>query len=317
MSRHHQLLGTLAAVAASILGGSAIVATRLAVDMGDPLAFAVLRYVGAGAVILIVALVLLRGRLGLTMSGLGPVLALGLLQFGLFGWLFTAALAYVPAARGALVLATMPILTLALAALLGRERITVLTGIGATVAFAGVTLALGDRTLAMGPEVWKGDTLMFAAALVGSTYNVLTGFYSSRFRPLTMTAVQIPAGGAALFAALAVQGDFSGLTQLTPAGWIAAAYVMTFGGAGSFFLWIWALERIAPSRVAVTVTLNPVSAALLGAAVLGEAITWGVLAGLVGVVVGIVLVNRPSRLSGQRSAAEPGGRPRVHQRDVP
>jgi drug/metabolite transporter (DMT)-like permease len=316
MSRRHQFLGTLAAIAASILGGSAIVATRLAVNVADPLAFAVLRYMGAGAVILVVTLVSRRGRLGLTISGLGPVLALGLLQFGVFGWLFTAALAYVPAARGALVLATMPILTLALAALLGRERLTVRSGIGAAAACAGVALALGDRTFATGPDVWKGDALMFAAALVGSTYNVLTGLYSSRFPPLTMTAVQIPVGGAALFVALAVQGDFSGLTHFTPAGWIAVIYVMTLGGAGSFFLWIWALERIAPSRVAVTVTLNPVAAALLGAVVLGEEITWGVLVGLVGVVAGIALANRPSRASGPRSAAEPGLRPGVHQREV-
>ncbi|MEO8626504.1 MAG: EamA family transporter [Betaproteobacteria bacterium] len=47
---------------------------------------------------------------------------------------------------------------------------------------------------------------------------------------------------------------------------------MTFGGAVTFFLWIWALEHTTPSRVSVAVTLNPVSAAFLAAVLLNEPI---------------------------------------------
>ena len=68
-------------------------------------------------------------------------------------------------------------------------------------------------------------------------------------------------------------------------------YLTSFGGAITFFLWIWALEHTAPSRVALAVTLNPVSAAVLGALILGEPVTWRLLAGLCGVIGALVLVN--------------------------
>lgn len=296
MSEKPQLLPTLAAVLSCILGGSAIVATRFAVAEADPLAVAVLRYSGAALVMIAIVAAVRRRRVSPASNGIWPVLGLGVLQFAIFGWLFTVSLQYMPAARAALVLATMPILTLALSALMGRERMTGAKLMGAVFACGGVALALGDRALATGPEVWKGDALMFGAALIGSVYNVLTGFVTRTFPAVSMAAVQLPAGAIVLFAALVVTGDVSQLVNHSPGGWIAVVYLATIGGAASFYAWIWALERIPPSRVAVTVTLNPISAAILGANVLGEPVTTRLLLGLAGVVIGIVLSNWPMRV---------------------
>jgi drug/metabolite transporter (DMT)-like permease len=294
MSDRPQLVPTLVAMLACVLGGAAIVATRVAVAEAHPLAVAVLRYAGAGAIMILLMLVMQRGR-RIKSAQLWPVLILGALQFGLFGWLFTASIQYVTAARAALVLATMPVLTLALAALLGRERITAFKALGSIIAFGGVVVALGDRELSAGPEVWKGDVLMFAAAFVSSIYNVLTGLYTRHLPAVTMSAIQLPAGALALFAALLITGNVGQLAAFDTRGWIAVAFVATIGGAASFYTWIWALERISPSRVAVTITLNPVTAALLGAVILDEPMTTRLLLGLVGVVVGIALTNWPMR----------------------
>ncbi|HEX6978514.1 MAG TPA: DMT family transporter [Alphaproteobacteria bacterium] len=297
MSDHPQLLPTFASVLATVLGGSAIVATRLAVGDGqpDPLAFSVLRYVGASAVMIAIAFATLGRRFRIIGPGLVPIMGLGVLQFALFGWLFTASLRYVPSARGGLIFATMPILTLGMAVLLGRERLTAAKIVGAALACGGVAFALGEGALATGPEVWKGDAMMFGAALAGSTYNVLSGIYLRNMAALGMVAIQLPVGAVVLLAVLVASGDLSGLVALSATEWGAAIYVATLGGAASFYLWIWALERIAPSRVAVTVTFNPVSAALLGAFVLGEPLTWRMLAGLAGIVAGIAIANWPVR----------------------
>lgn len=302
MSEKPQLLPTLAAVLACVLGGSAIVATRVAVSEAEPLAVAVLRYTIAGLVMIAITLTVRRPHLRAKLSEWWPVLALGALQFGLFGWFFTVSLQYVTAARAALVLATMPIMTLALSALMGRERLTLAKFLGAVIAFGGVMLALGDRALVTGDESWKGDLSMFGAALCGSIYNVLTGRYGRKFPAVTMTAVQLPVGAAVLFVALLATGDVSDLVNFTPRGWVAIIFLATIGGAASFYSWIWALERISPSRVAVTVSLNPVAAALLGALVLHEPVTTRLLLGLVGVVAGIALANWPMREAAQVNA---------------
>jgi drug/metabolite transporter (DMT)-like permease len=294
-----QLFPILSAMLACILGGSAIVATRFVVGETDPLALAVLRYGGAAVVMLLIAAATLRGGLRMRQPGLAQVLVLGVLQFGVFGWLFTASLAYAPAARAALILSTQPIFTLVLAGILGRERMTPPKIVGAAVGLGGVALALGDNALAVGPEVWKGDALMFGATLVGAVYNVFTGPLSRRFPALAMTAIQLPVGALALFVVLAMTGDLSGLTSFSAQGWAAVLYIITFAGAVTFYAWVWALERIAPSRVAIMVTLNPIAAALLAAPVLGEPLTWRVIAGLVCVVAGIGLANWPLRRAAQ------------------
>jgi DME family drug/metabolite transporter len=65
------------------------------------------------------------------------------------------------------------------------------------------------------------------------------------------------------------------------------------GGGAAFLLWTWALSRITPTQVAVYVNLNPIVAALLGIALLGERRSPVFLLGFAAVVTGVLLVNWP------------------------
>ena len=75
-------------------------------------------------------------------------------------------------------------------------------------------------------------------------------------------------------------------------GWIAIAWLAVPGGFLSFYFWFKALERIPASRVALCIALNPLSAALGGALVLGEAVGPLLLVGFVFVAAAIALVAR-------------------------
>jgi drug/metabolite transporter (DMT)-like permease len=283
------LLAVLSACLSSTLGGSAIVATRFVVPEAGVLPTIVLRF--AGASLLILAFTLPRIPVRLAPRDAPVVVGLGLVQFALFPWFFTMSLAHIPAARAALVLSTQPLLTLAFAALVGRERLSALKIMGGLLALAAVTFALGDRIVAANAETWKGDLYMFGAVLSGSIYNVASSYALRKYRALVAASVMIPAGTVAVAAVVLWQGDWGAFAHISPSGWLAVLYLTSFGGAITFVLWIWALEHTAPSRVALAVTLNPVSAAVLGALVLGEAVTWRLLAGLSGVVAALVLVN--------------------------
>lgn len=296
------LLAVLSACLSSTLGGSAIVATRFVVPEAGVLPTIVLRF--AGASLLILAFTLPRIPVRLARRDAPVVVGLGLVQFALFPWFFTMSLAHIPAARAALVLSTQPLLTLAFAALVGRERLSALKIMGGLLALAAVTFALGDRIVAANAETWKGDLYMFGAVLSGSIYNVASSYALRKYRALVAASVMIPAGTIAIAAVVLWQGDWSAFAHISPSGWLAVIYLTSFGGAITFVLWIWALEHTAPSRVALAVTLNPVSAALLGALVLGEAVTWRLLAGLSGVVGALVLVNWASIRTTLRAGAQ-------------
>ncbi len=291
----------LAAALSATIGGSAVVATRLAVPESNALAVTFLRFLGASIAML--AFTLPRRKIRIDLRDLPAIVMLGLVQFALFAWFFSAALQYVPAARGALVLSTQPLLTLALAVLLRREPYTWAKAAGAVVALMGVAFALGDRVAVGGVNMLRGDLLMLGAAVTGSIYNVTSGLYLRKYPALMLCSIMVPIGALALLAAILIVGDYSGFTGFSWRGWSAIAYLMTIGGAVTFFLWIWALEHTTPSRVAITVTMNPVSAVILGALVLSEPVTWRLLVGLAAIIAGIIAANWSALLSGWRQNA--------------
>jgi drug/metabolite transporter (DMT)-like permease len=69
--------------------------------------------------------------------------------------------------------------------------------------------------------------------------------------------------------------------------WIAGIYLGVGGGALAFILWVLALERATPTRVANTMTVNPIAAGLLATQLVGEPITPNLIVGLVAVFAGI------------------------------
>jgi len=73
--------------------------------------------------------------------------------------------------------------------------------------------------------------------------------------------------------------------------WTAAVCLGVFGGALAFYLWVYALERTTPTRVANTMTVNPIAASLLAAALIGEPLGWNLLLGIGGVAAGIWLAS--------------------------
>ena len=73
--------------------------------------------------------------------------------------------------------------------------------------------------------------------------------------------------------------------------WLAALYLGAFGAALTFYLWAFALERTTPTRVAISVTVNPITASIVGAVLLHEPLSWNLAAGIVTVFIGIAIAT--------------------------
>jgi drug/metabolite transporter (DMT)-like permease len=87
----------------------------------------------------------------------------------------------------------------------------------------------------------------------------------------------------------------SAINTFTPNQWIATLCLGVFGGALAFYLWVYALERTTPTRVTNTMTVNPISASLLAAALVGEPIGLPLVLGIVAVGAGIWLASSTPR----------------------
>jgi drug/metabolite transporter (DMT)-like permease len=284
------LRASLAAASASIFFGASVVVTRFVVDAIDPILLAFIRFLIASLCLVPMLHLGSLGRFGardvVAISGLGIVF------FGMFPWLFNAGLALVPASRGALWLATMPLLTFVLASALRFEKVTMPKAMGTVLAAVGIALAVGDPGTPMVGPTWRGDLLMFATACCGAVYFVFSRPFLRRLPNLPVTSLSMVAGTVFLGCVSASMGTLAA-PDLTGRGWLAVAFLGTFGGALGFSLWIWALQRSTPTRTAVFAPLNPIAATLLGALLLGEPLTASFLFGFVCVLAGIVTANLP------------------------
>ncbi len=288
-----ELGGMLAAFLSSGLGGTSIGATRYLTGVLDPLAIGSFRFVIGFALLLPVAV--LRGGPWPDRAGWPAIAALGLLFFFLFPILFNAALIFTTAARGALALSTLPLLTMAVGAILRTEALTGRKLLGVGVAMGGVALALLSGLAAAPDGAWRGDLLMVLAAFCMALYGVWSKPFIRRAGPIPFTVLAMGPGAACLVLIALARGSFAPVAHFTAPQWLAAVYLGAFGSALTFYLWAFALERTTPTRVAISVTVNPISAALTGAILLGEPLRWNLAAGIVAVFAGIVIATLDPR----------------------
>ncbi len=280
-----EIWGVLAAVFSSALGGTSIGATRYLVGTLDPLAIGSFRF-GIGFILLL-PLVMLRRESWPSRRDWLAVAALGVLFFTLFPILFNASLIFTTAARGALALSTLPLLTMLVGAALGSEALSLRKTAGVLIAMSGVALALLTGLASAPPGAWRGDLLMAAAALCMALYSIWSKPFIRRTGPIPFTTMAMGVGALCLIAISCLRGSFAPVSDFAAAQWLAVLYLGAFGSALTFYLWSFALERASPTRVAISVTVNPISASLVGAGLLHEPLSFNLMAGIVTVFIGI------------------------------
>jgi drug/metabolite transporter (DMT)-like permease len=291
-------VGVLIAIVSSCLGGSAAAVTRYLVGSADAVTLAILRW-GIGFLCVLPAALLLRVRWPLRSDWAG-VAGLGVCYFGLFFVFYNIAVGYTTAARASLALSTLPLQTMVVGAVLGIEPLTARKTAGVAVAMLGVFAALASGLSAAPPGAWRGELIMMGAVLCMAFYNVWSRPFMRRSSPLGYLTVGMGAGAAALILVGALTGRAAVLWTFSAPEWIAGIYLGFGGGALAFILWVLALERATPTRVANTMTVNPIAAGLLAAQLVGEPITLNLIVGLVAVFTGIWIATATSGRDGAR-----------------
>jgi drug/metabolite transporter (DMT)-like permease len=284
--------GVLIAIASSSLGGTAAAVTRYLVGNADAVTLAILRW-GIGFLCVLPVALGLRVRWP-PRADWPAVAALGVCYFGLFFVLYNIAVSYTTAARASLALSTLPLQTMLVAALLGIEPLTLRKTAGVLVAMLGVLAALASGLSAAPLGAWRGELIMTGAVLCMAFYNVWSRPFIVRSSPLGYLTLGMGAGAAVLALIGTLTGRVAVLSSFGSADWIAGVYLGVAGGSMAFILWVLALQRASPTRVANTMTVNPIAAGLLAVPLVGEPITIHLLIGLIAVFAGIWIATTPS-----------------------
>jgi drug/metabolite transporter (DMT)-like permease len=282
--------GVLAAIVSSALGGTAAALTRYTIHASDPVTLAAFRF-GIGSLLIVPLALALHSKWPRGRDWIAVAL-LGLAFFSFFFVLYNVAMSYTTAARGSLALSVLPLTTMLVAAILGREKLTMRKSAGVLIAIGGVALALYTGLADAPPDAWRGDLVMAAATLCMALYNVWSRPLMTRSSMLGFLAAGMGFGAAASVLMATISGGFASAWQgFASPQWTAVVFLGVFGGAAAFYLWVFALERTTPTRVANTMTVNPIAASLLGAALIGEPLGANLVLGVAAVAAGIWIAS--------------------------
>jgi drug/metabolite transporter (DMT)-like permease len=281
--------------------GAAIVASRMVLQEVGPLTLAMLRYaIGSCCLLPFAVAALLRARRTAPLRVDGRDLlvmgALGVGQFGVLIALLNEGLRHIGAAQAALIFSLLPLLTLLLSAWLGREQMRPLLLLGVLLSIAGVGLALAPK-LASGSAAgasWHGELAVVAAAAVGATCSVLYRPYLRRYPMVPVSAYAMLASVFVLAALASTEHWLQRVGGFSARAWWVMAFIGVSSGVG-YLTWLYALKHEPPTRVTVFLALNPLTAALLGWALLREPLHASLWAGLALIAGGLWLATRAAR----------------------
>ena len=186
---------------------------------------------------------------------------LGLVGIGGFNILFFAALMSTSAVNGALIMATNPLVTAALAAALLGEQPTSRQWLAMPVAVAGVAVVVlgGGRQLGLA----TGDVLMLCANLCWALYNVLTRRLMPKEPTLINTAALMLVGALALTAAAGIEGQ--ALSAPGVSALLSLAAMASFGTVLAYLFWNTGIAHLGAARTALFLNLVPVCTMVINA----------------------------------------------------
>ena len=282
-------VGVLAAVLSSSVGGVTTAVTRYVIFSTDPAALAGMRF-GLGFLLLAPIALALGSRWPRGRDWRGVAL-LGILFFAVFFGLFNLSLRYTSAARGALAVATLPLMTMLVASALGIETLTGRKSLGVLIAVAGVAFALAASLHDAPDGAWRGDAIMVAATFCFALYSVLSRPFIARSSPLGFVTSGMAAGSLVVCFVGLAGGGFASVGDFGVGQWLAIVYLAVFGAALTFFLWVFALARTTPTKVTNTITLNPLTASIVATFLVGEKIGLSLLVGIAAVFAGILIAS--------------------------
>ncbi|WP_339635693.1 DMT family transporter [uncultured Sneathiella sp.] len=281
-------LALIAAAGSGVVVGAATVATGSIVGDIGPVTIAFVRYfIG---VLLLLPLALRITWIRVTPRAMVGIVLFGVFQFAVLIILLNFSVIYIAAGLAVLIFASLPLLTMAIAILLGREAFTYRKIIGILLTLVGVGFAVGASAFTgeINAAGWLGIGAAFSSALVGALCSVLFSAYMPRYPTLQISTMAMGSAVVFLFGLAIMEGMIDAISGFSMNTWFILLFI-GFSSAVGYFCWLFALSHIPASNVTVFLGLSPVVAAILGAIFIAQPLSFEDLAGAGLVITGLVI----------------------------
>jgi drug/metabolite transporter (DMT)-like permease len=292
--------------------GSTFFAIRVGVSQLPPFLFCAMRFLAAGLLVYLWALV--HGDRGPTACQWLSVFLLAFLIFVVdYGLLFWAE-QRVPSGIAAVILATIPgFMALSEILILRTQRLTLRLALALLSGIAGVAVLVSPSHLLGnlgGAAIDKAGVIALIIGAIG--WSVASAL--SRKLPLPSSKVmssgaQMLAGGIMLAAVASLRGEWRGLhpSALSSSAWIALLYLVFAGSIAGFTAYVWLLHHESPTKVGTYAYVNPVVAVVLGYCLGGEPLGLRTIAGGLFVLASVAMITTMRTKIKPNAAAEGEG----------
>lgn len=280
-----------------IWGGTFVAGRYLAAGL-DPLLAATVRFVLASLALLVFLGV---ARIRLVRPTIAQWVQLSVLGFfGIFFYnlCFFYGLHYINASRASLIVALNPAVIGLASWLLFKETLGPLKLLGIALCLGGAGLVIVSRNpqlLQGAADAWIGDLLIFGCVVGWGVYSLFSRGLNQHLGPLQTVTWSILLGTLMLTITTLATGRLTvaalsaiDLPQLT-----SLLYLGVLGSALAYIGYYDGLRRIGATRAGVFIALNPLTAVICGALLLGEQLTTPMLMGAAVILLGIYLCNKP------------------------
>jgi drug/metabolite transporter (DMT)-like permease len=215
------------------------------------------------------------------------VLVAGLAQTA-FQLLLVAGVALAGAGETAILVATAPLMTGLWSVLVRRERLAPRQWSGLLLGLFGVALVVGAPVAA---GALAGYLLAVGAAAAWAWYSLAVGPLVATLGSVRATAMTMAMASVLIVPIALPQIARLRLETIPWEAWAGLAYGATFGMAVAMALWGAAVHRLGPTRTMIYAYLEPASAVIIAALLLGESLAPTQMVGAVVVFAGIWLAS--------------------------
>jgi drug/metabolite transporter (DMT)-like permease len=222
--------------------------------------------------------------------------------------LLTLALEDLPVSLGGLLIALIPIATIAAAHfVLEDERFSAKTLPGLLLALvgSGILVGIGGESIAGVDNLWRGVSFSLAGVALAGVGGALSRRFALQVPAEDLVLPQFTVNTALLLAVIPLFADIN-VTSVSGESWILLATIGVIGTTVPFASFLIAAGINPAYRLGLTGYTVPVVAVALAVLFLGERLTLPVVAGAVFIVAGVIIAERTTQHVPSPGVFEPG-----------
>lgn len=211
---------------------------------------------------------------------------------------------YVSPGSASLIIATIPIQILILAAIFLKEKITYLKLSGIMLALIGVLIISiwGTKDAKLEIKYITAAIAILIAATSGAFYTIAGKKLLNRYSGLSLTVYAMLLGSTGLLPLTINSSLISQVSNLSLKGWFALIFLGIFSTIIGYVIWYIALEKKTASEISIYLYLIPVLSTIISFFLLNEEITYMFILGGFLVISGLIIVNRKTKITNKQKS---------------